>query len=241
MNGILGFTHLLAETPLNDEQRDFTDTLRTSSQSLMLLLNEILDFSKGEAGRLSLEQIEFSLRECAQQAFQSIAPQAQQKRLQATFYIAPDVYDWVIGDAHRLRQVLLNLLGNSLKFTSQGSVQLLVGCLERNTSDAVLQFTVSDTGIGIPLESQQKIFEAFQQADGSTTRQYGGTGLGLAICSQLVGLFGGRIWVESSIQAGSKFHFTARFKIASTALAAAPLRSAPQQPQKPSRDVSSIA
>jgi signal transduction histidine kinase len=214
MNGILGFTELLSETPLNEEQKDFTDTLRLSASSLMHLLNEILDFSKIEARHLVLEQAPFSVRGCALRAFNLIAPEAKRKNLKTGWQIDSDVPDKLIGDPHRLHQVLLNLLSNSLKFTDQGSVQLLVKCLERHASDTVLQFTVSDTGIGIPFEAQEKIFEAFQQADGSTTRKHGGTGLGLAICAQLVGLFGGEIWVESVPQAGSRFHFTAGFKLA---------------------------
>ena len=212
MNAILGFTDLLSETPLSDEQRDFIDTLKLSSASLMRLLNEILDFSKIEAGQLILEEVPFSISECAQQAFHLIGPEAQRKNLKTNIKIEADLCDSVIGDPHRLQQIILNLLSNSLKFTKHGSLDLTVVCLEQGSSDSVLQFTVSDTGIGISPESQNKIFEAFQQADGSMTRKYGGTGLGLAICARLVGLLGGKIWVESTLQKGSNFHFTARFK-----------------------------
>jgi signal transduction histidine kinase len=211
MNAIVGFTDLLAGTPLNEEQKDFTDTLRLSSQSLMRLLNEILDFSKIEAGHLHLEQEPFSVRDCTQQAFHLIEPEARRKNLTTGLHIANGVCDRVVGDSHRLRQVLLNLLGNALKFTEAGSLELFVEPWERTADQVVLHFTVVDTGIGIPPEAQEKIFGAFQQADGSTTRKYGGTGLGLAICARLVDLFGGKIWLESTPQTGSKFHFTASF------------------------------
>ena len=214
MNAIIGFTDLLAETPLNEEQRDFTETLRLSSHSLMHLLNEILDFSKIEAGQLLLESAPFSLRALAHQTLQFIVPQAQRRNLQTRLEISPDVCDHLVGDSHRLQQIILNLLSNSLKFTTQGSVELVINLVEGNASSVLLQFTVSDSGIGIPLEAQKDIFEAFQQADGSTTRKYGGTGLGLAICTRLVSLLGGRIWVESAPQQGSKFHFTAHFDVA---------------------------
>ena len=213
MNGIIGFTDLLSNTSLDEEQRDFTETLRMSSISLMHLLNEILDFSKIEAGQLFLETLAFSIRQCSQQAIQLMTPEAQRKNLKLNLRIADDLIDTVLGDSHRLQQVILNLLSNSLKFTNEGSVTIAVICLERTPDDTLLQFTVRDTGIGIPPESQQRIFEAFQQADGSMTRKYGGTGLGLAICSRLVSLMGGRIWVESEPLQGSQFHFTARFKV----------------------------
>ncbi len=215
MNGILGFTELLAETDLDEEQREYIATLKSSSESLMLLLNDILDFSKVESGQLLLEETPFDLRLCLQNAFHLILPAAQQKRLQTHLEIAPDVCETVIGDPHRLKQILLNLLNNSVKFTERGSISLTVKSLEQHHAGAVLEFTVSDTGIGIPEASRQHIFEAFQQADNSTTRKYGGTGLGLAICTKLVGLLGGRIWVDSEPRNGSQFHFTARFKVVS--------------------------
>ena len=213
MNAVLGFTDLLSETPLSEEQRDFTNTLRLSSHSLMRILNEILDFSKIEAGQLLLEETPFSITESVRHTFQLIVPEAHLKRLETAIRIEPGVWDSVVGDSHRLQQVILNLLSNGVKFTKSGSVELHVKSIEHNADDTLLQFTVTDTGIGIPVESQQEIFEAFQQADGSTTRKYGGTGLGLAICSRLVALMGGEIWVESVPSAGSKFHFTVRFKI----------------------------
>ena len=217
MNGILGFAELLAQTRLDEEQRDFIDTLRSSSRSLMLLLNDILDFSKVESGQLLLEQAPFEVRPSVQSALHLILPEAQRKQLNTFLDFAPDVPESVVGDSHRLNQILLNLLNNSVKFTERGSIGLMVRCLERNELETVLQFTVSDTGIGVPAESQKHIFEAFRQADGSTTRKYGGTGLGLAICTKLVNLLGGKIWLESTPQSGSKFHFTARFKVFSSA------------------------
>jgi signal transduction histidine kinase len=221
MNGILGFADLLAETRLNEEQRDYIATLKSSSESLMLLLNDILDFSKVESGQLLLEETPFSVRDCVEDAVHLILPAAQRKQLQTQTEVEPGVCEWVIGDPHRLKQILLNLLNNSVKFTDRGSISVSVKAVERDEEGTFLEFTVSDTGIGIPAESQKNIFEAFQQADNSTTRKYGGTGLGLAICSRLVALLGGRIWVESAPQAGSRFHFTARFKVRSKSEAAA--------------------
>lgn len=214
MNAIIGFTDLLAQSPLDEEQRDFTETIRESSHSLLHLLNELLDLSKVEAGQMFLEQIPFSLNEGVHQVFQLIVPEAQRKNIETRVQIDSDVVDRVVGDPHRLQQVVLNLLSNSLKFTKQGSVSLRVQCLERDSQGCLLRFTVSDTGIGIPPEAQQKIFEAFQQADGSMTRKYGGTGLGLTICTRIVALLGGKIWVESVPGVGSSFFFTARFKAA---------------------------
>ncbi len=212
MNGILGFADLLSQTRLDEEQREYVDTLQTSSQSLMMLLNEILDFAKVESGQLTIEETEFTIRTCVQDAFHLIQAQAQDKQLQTILQIAPEVPELLIGDQYRLKQILLNLLSNSVKFTHQGSIRLAVACVEKNETATLLQFTIADTGIGIPPQAQRKIFEAFQQADGSTTRRYGGTGLGLAICTKLVNLLGGRIWLESAPDQGSTFHFTARFK-----------------------------
>ena len=213
MNGILGFTDLLLYSPVDDEQKDYLQAVKFSAQSLLQVLNDILDFSKVEAGRLVLEQEEFDLHECVRFALQVIAPEANQKALSTRASIADGVPRYVKGDSHRLRQVLLNLLGNALKFTRVGSISLELQASSLTESSATILFCVSDTGIGIPPASQGSIFEAFEQADGSVTRRYGGTGLGLAICYRLVQLFGGRIWVESEPDRGSKFWFTANFRL----------------------------
>ncbi|MBV9762304.1 MAG: hypothetical protein JO340_17220 [Acidobacteriaceae bacterium] len=213
MNAILGFTDLLLGTPIDNDQEDYLKTIQFSSQALLRILNDILDFEKIEAGGLRLESAPFSIRNCAEIALQVIEPEAARKGLAISLRVEKGVPDAVRGDPHRLHQVLLNLLGNALKFTERGSIVLTVGLRERTASDAEFQFTVADTGIGIPPEAQNRIFESFQQVDGSTTRKYGGTGLGLAICTRLVHLFSGAIWVESEVGAGSKFRFTAWFHL----------------------------
>ncbi|HEY7388716.1 MAG TPA: ATP-binding protein [Bryobacteraceae bacterium] len=211
MNAIVGFTDLLLDTPLNEEQRDYVNTVQFSSQSLTHVLNDILDFSKIEAGQLALESIQFSLSICIQRVLQLITPEAERKSLVIRVDIAQDVGDSLIGDPYRPHQVLLNLLNNALKFTEQGFIAVDVCHPEGEGDRSLLQFSVSDTGIGISYDSQSRIFESFRQADGSTTRKYGGTGLGLAICASLVHLFGGKIWVKSVPGEGSTFHFTAHF------------------------------
>ena len=210
MNAILGFTDLLLDTGLDEEQAEFVSTINSSSQSLMRLLNEILDFSKIEAGQLVLEQTEFSLAGALQRTVQLVIPEANRKHLPIRVQIDESIGDKVIGDPHRLQQVLLNLLNNAVKFTERGAIDVIAAQVARDASHVTVQFTVKDTGIGISANAQTKIFESFQQADGSMTRKYGGTGLGLAICARLAGLFGGRIWVESTLGEGSSFHFTVR-------------------------------
>ncbi|HEY7302485.1 MAG TPA: ATP-binding protein [Bryobacteraceae bacterium] len=212
MNAIVGFTDLLLGTPLTDEQRDYVNTVQFSSHSLTHVLNDVLDFSKIEAGQLSLEEIPFSLSTCIQRVLQLISPEASRKSIATRVNIDGNVCDTLIGDPYRLHQVLLNLLNNALKFTEKGHIAVSVSAVDEMPGACVLEFGVSDTGIGIPYESQRKIFESFRQADGSMTRKYGGTGLGLAICTRLVELFGGRIWVESVPGTGSTFRFTARFQ-----------------------------
>ncbi len=211
MNAIIGFTDLLLGTPLNEDQKDYVHTVQFSSRSLTRILNDILDFSKIEAGHMSLETITFSASTCAAQALQLISPEATAKGLETQLQIDPAVPETLLGDPFRLHQVLLNLLNNALKFTDTGSIRLSISQTGSDEQSAELLFSVADSGIGIPLEAQRRIFESFSQADGSTTRKYGGTGLGLAICARLVALFGGRIWLESNPGAGSVFHFTARF------------------------------
>jgi signal transduction histidine kinase/CheY-like chemotaxis protein len=209
MNGVLGMIHFLLDTPLTAEQRDYAETVRISAEALLTLLNDILDFSKIEAGRLDLEYVDFDLREVIHQVVGLLAGQAAEKGLYLRHTVAADLPTLFRGDPYRLRQVLLNLMGNAIKFTEQGGVSLVISRTMGSAEAFDLHFSVTDTGIGIPADKHQAIFEVFTQADGSTTRKYGGTGLGLAISAQLVSMMGGRIWVESIPGVGSTFHFTA--------------------------------
>ena len=212
MNGVLGMTALALETELDGEQREYLETAQQSATSLLSLLNEILDFSKIDAGRLELESVPFSPAECVREAVKTLAGTVHQKGLQIHASIASDVPENMLGDPTRLRQVLLNLIGNAIKFTEQGSIHIEARVDQSTDSEITLLFSVKDTGIGIPPDSKGFIFEAFRQADGSTTRKHGGTGLGLAICSRLVEMMAGRIWVESQVGSGSTFYFTGVFR-----------------------------
>ena len=213
MNGIIGMTELLSNTSLEDDQRSFVDMVEQSAQALLRIINDILDFSKIEAGKLELESIAFDLRKCLKQMARSLAIRAAQKSLELVLEIASDVPQRVTGDPDRLRQVLVNLVGNAIKFTSTGEIRILVEVQQNEQTGSLSQihFAVKDTGIGIPQDKCQSIFEAFSQADRSTTRQFGGTGLGLSISSQIVEMMNGRIWLESTPGHGSTFHFTAQF------------------------------
>jgi len=208
MNGILGMTALALETNLDAEQRDYLSMVQSSGESLLRLLNDILDLSKIEAGKLDLEIADMSVENCIEEALGPLTLKAQQKGIELVWNVGKDIPEVVGGDSTRLRQVFINLAGNALKFTNQGQVAIH-GRRSGTTEDGLmLEFTVSDTGIGIAEEKRTKIFEAFAQADMSTSRRYGGTGLGLSICERLVNLMGGRIWVESEEGRGSEFHFT---------------------------------
>jgi len=208
MNGVLGMMGLVLNSDLHDEQREYLRIAKTSADSLLGLLNDILDFPKIEAGRMELESIPFSVRECVMQATKTLEFMAREKGLALSWMVAEDVPDRLKGDPNRLRQVLLNLINNAVKFTAAGAVRVEARLASHNGHRAVVRFHIIDTGIGLSSEQQKLIFEPFRQADGSVTRRYGGTGLGLAICSNLAELMGGKIGVESAIGEGSTFSFT---------------------------------
>ncbi len=223
MNGILGMTELALDSDLTAEQRETLQLVLASAESLLTIINDILDFSKIEAGKLQLEPAPFPLRDSLADAVRTLGLRAQQKGLELVCHVAPDVPDLVVGDLGRLRQIVVNLVGNAIKFTQEGEIVVHVeradcpeACSREGAGQPVpclLRFSVADTGIGIPPEKHHAIFEPFEQVDGSTTRKYGGTGLGLAISAQLVGLMGGRMWVESEVGRGSRFNFTTAFQV----------------------------
>jgi signal transduction histidine kinase/DNA-binding response OmpR family regulator len=210
MNGIIGMTELVLETELTAEQRDHLRMVKSSAEALLTVINDILDFSKIEAGRLELNPAEFDLRRMVGEAMKALALRAHQKNLELICDLRPEVPDVVVADPARLRQILTNLVGNAVKFTERGEIVVRVAVEARGEYHVELRFSVSDTGIGIAPQHQQRIFEAFMQADGSITRSHGGTGLGLSISAQLARLMGGQLWVESEAGRGSTFHLTVR-------------------------------
>ncbi len=217
LNGVIGMTGLTLETDLTAEQRDYLETVRLSADGLLGVIDDILDFSKIEAGRIDLEEVAFNLRDSVEAALRTLALKADEHGIELLCDIDADVPEFFVGDPTRLRQILLNLIGNALKFTAVGEVALSLKIDAQSGADCTLKFAVADTGIGIPVHKQESIFEAFTQADASTTRTYGGTGLGLTITSRLVKMMGGKIWVESQPGNGSIFHFTIQMKVADEA------------------------
>ncbi|NUQ61281.1 MAG: response regulator [Pirellulales bacterium] len=214
MNAIIGMSELVLDTALSPQQREYLTIVRESADALLSVIDDVLDFSKIEAGKLQLDRNEFHLPETVGNTMKSLAVRAHSQGLELAYRIAPDVPCALIGDATRLRQVVTNLVGNAIKFTESGEIELSIDCRERSDSIAVLHFAVRDTGIGIPKEKQALIFEAFEQADNTSARRRGGTGLGLAIVSRLVEYMDGKVWMESELGRGSTFHFTARFQLA---------------------------
>jgi signal transduction histidine kinase/CheY-like chemotaxis protein len=207
MNGILGMTELVLDTELTAEQRDSLGLVKLSAESLLSIINDILDFSKIEAGKLDMESIPFELRESLGETMKALSYRAHQKGLEIIYEVESDVPEAVVGDPGRIRQIIVNLVGNSIKFTEHGEIFVSVGQESGRPDSVRLHFAIKDTGVGIAADKQSRIFEAFSQADGSMSRKYGGTGLGLTICTRLVGMMDGRIWVESEAGKGSTFHF----------------------------------
>ena len=208
MNAILGMTELALDSDVDSTRREYLGLVKSSAESLLTVINDILDVSKIEAGRLDIDQTEFNLRDCLGEALKTLALRAHEKELELALCVHPDVPDNFIGDPTRLRQIVFNLVGNSIKFTDSGEVSVRVGVESASSDQIMLHIAVADTGIGVPPEKRRVIFDAFAQADHSTSRRYGGTGLGLTISSRLVAIMGGRMWVESEVGQGSTFHFT---------------------------------
>jgi signal transduction histidine kinase/DNA-binding response OmpR family regulator len=208
MNGVLGMTSLLLHSDLSNDQREYVEIIETSGESLLTIINEILDFSKIESGLMKMEETSFDLRRCIEDVLDLMAPKALEKHLDIIYYIDPLVHQFIFGDGFRLRQIIVNLVGNAIKFTEKGDILIYVSQADIINSDVILEFSVKDTGIGIPADKLNGLFAPFIQVDSSTSRNYGGTGLGLAISSSLVKLMNGRIWVVSEVGVGSDFRFT---------------------------------
>jgi len=214
LNGVMGMTDLALDTELTSEQREYLETVKMSGDSLLTVINDILDFSKIEAGKIDLEALDFNLRDSLESTLKTLAARADEKGLELLCEVAPEVPEVVRGDSSRLRQIVINLVGNAIKFTDSGEIAVKVQVEAREGTDYVCWFTVADSGVGIPEEKRELIFKPFTQADTSTTRKYGGTGLGLTISTRLVQMMGGKIWVESEMGQGSQFHFTIRLEAA---------------------------
>ena len=228
MNGILGMTELMLDTVLTVEQREHLGLVRLSAESLLSVINDVLDFSKIEAGKMELELIPFDLRESLGETMMALSFRAHQKGLELVYEVQPEVPEPLLGDPGRIRQVLVNLVGNAIKFTEHGEIFVCVDEQSPRSATAALHFAVKDTGVGVPMEKQEQIFDAFSQADGSMTRKYGGSGLGLTICVRLVEMMGGRVWLESQPGQGSTFHFTVQLAVQDAASA----RPIPLQPEQ---------
>jgi CheY-like chemotaxis protein len=213
MNGILGMTEILMDTKLSSEQTEYLNMVKHSSDTLMQVINDVLDFSKIEAGKLELDPVHFKLRDTLNRTLKPLSVRADQKGLELACHVSTDVPEDLFGDPLRLRQIILNLVGNALKFTEKGEVVVEVGVASRTDEDIFLHFSVHDTGVGIPQEKLKSIFEPFTQADGSMSRKFGGTGLGLTISARLTEMMGGRVWVQSEPDKGSTFHFTCRVRL----------------------------
>ncbi|MEO8078247.1 MAG: response regulator, partial [Acidobacteriota bacterium] len=223
LNGVIGMTDLVLGTGLDAEQREYLDIIKSSGQSLLTVINDVLDFSKIEAGKLTVDVIPFDLSDCLATTMKLLASRAHAKGLELAYDIRPQVPTALQGDPNRLRQILVNLIGNAIKFTDHGEVVMTVDAETQTDLDATLRFNVSDSGIGVPAEQQAAIFQPFVQADGSMTRKFGGTGLGLSISTNLVALLGGRIWMDSEVGHGSTFHFTMPFGLQTTVAVEPPL------------------
>ena len=218
MNAILGMTELALDSDTDPTRREYLGMVKSSAESLLTVINDILDISKIQAGKLDLDEIDFRLRDCLGEALKTLSIRAHEKELELALRVPPELPDSVRGDPVRLRQIVLNLVGNSIKFTDKGEVELRASLESKADDGIVIHFAVADTGIGVSPEKQRVIFDAFTQADPSTFRRYGGTGLGLAISSRLVAMMGGRVWLESAVGKGSTFHFTANFRLATQAM-----------------------